>query len=167
LAGDKMIRDPFYRQIIDGLNQRLDPELFERCAAALLRHIYPGLVPVRGGDDAGMDGAIADGDGMPIPLISSTGKAVLANVKRSLNSYLKKGGMRRNVIVATSRELTAPNVPVATFRPRARVGRFDCISYLTAPPTDGPKGRHNLPILPLVKCACHDMLTTQLWRFLY
>ena len=38
-----MIRDPFYRQIIDHLEGPLDPELFEQCAADLLRVIYPTL----------------------------------------------------------------------------------------------------------------------------
>ncbi|HEX8395673.1 MAG TPA: hypothetical protein VF665_25195, partial [Longimicrobium sp.] len=67
-----MIRDPFYREIVARLNDsdnRLDPELFERCAADLLRGLYPGLVPVRGGTDAGMDGAVADGGGLPFPLV--------------------------------------------------------------------------------------------------
>ena len=67
-----MIRDPFYRDIIARLNERLDPELFEQCAADLLREVYPGLAPIRGGADSGMDGAIADGEGEPFPLVSTT-----------------------------------------------------------------------------------------------
>jgi len=59
-----MIRDTFYKKIIEGLNSQLDPELFEQCAADLLRTDFPGLVPVRGGTDAGMDGAVADGKGL-------------------------------------------------------------------------------------------------------
>jgi hypothetical protein len=62
-----MTRDPFYPQILAGLRGRLDPELFERCAADLLRTIYPTLVPLRGGNDAGMNGACADGQGLPFP----------------------------------------------------------------------------------------------------
>ena len=54
-----MIREPFYRKIIEGLHARLDPELFEQCAADLLRAIYPTLVPIPGGKDAGMDGVVA------------------------------------------------------------------------------------------------------------
>jgi hypothetical protein len=51
-----MQRDPFYRQIIEKLQGTLDPDLFEDCAADLLRAVYPTLVPIRGGTDAGMDG---------------------------------------------------------------------------------------------------------------
>ena len=103
-----MLRDPFYQQIVDRLNQRLDPELFERCAAVLLRQMYPTLAPIRGGNDAGMDGAIADDEGTAFPLICTTSGNVLANLRRSLNSYVEKGGGRRKAIVATSRSLTAP-----------------------------------------------------------
>lgn len=103
-----MLRDPFYQQIIDGLNRRVDAELFERCAAALLRQNHPTLVPIRGGNDAGMDGAIADGEGTAFPLICTTSSKVLANLRRSLNSYIDKGGGRRKAIVATSQSLTPP-----------------------------------------------------------
>ena len=101
-----MIRDPFYRQIIDRLDGTVDPELFEQCAADLLREIYPTLVPIRGGADAGMDGAIADALGEPYPLVCTVGKDVLGNLTRSLKSYLKEGGKRRKVVLATSQSLT-------------------------------------------------------------
>lgn len=101
-----MLRDPFYNELIDRLNKTLDPELFERCAADLLRTIYPGLVPIRGGSDSGMDGAIADGGGTAFPLVSTTGKNVIGNLTRSLKSYLADGGTRRKVILATSQSLT-------------------------------------------------------------
>jgi hypothetical protein len=82
--GEAMIRDPFYRQIIDRLKGPLDPELFEQCAADLLRAIYPTLVPMRGGADSGMDGAIADGEGEPFSLVTTTDERVLRNLTRSL-----------------------------------------------------------------------------------
>ena len=102
----EMIRDPFYRQIITRLEGPLDPELFERCAADLLRVVYPTLVPIRGGADAGMDGAIADGEGEPFPLVTTTGKDVIGNLTRNLKSYLRDGGQRRRVVLATSQSLT-------------------------------------------------------------
>lgn len=102
-----MNRDPFFRQIIERLNGKLDPHLFELCAADLLRSIYPTLVPIRGGDDAGMDGAIADTEGEPFPLVTTTAQDVSGNLKRSLKSYLSRDGTRRKVVVATSQHLSA------------------------------------------------------------
>ena len=106
-----MIRDPFYRQIIARLKEGgLDPELFEQCAADLLRAIYPTLVPIRGGADSGMDGAIADGKGEPFPLVSTTGKYVIGNLTRSLRSYLQDARKRRKVVLATSQKLSPKRI---------------------------------------------------------
>ncbi|WP_420461826.1 hypothetical protein [Candidatus Palauibacter sp.] len=102
------MRDPLYRQIEQRLGERLDPHLFERCAVELLREVYPGLVPVTGGDDGGMDGAIPDEDGDALPLIATTAAKdkVLGNVTRNLESYRRAGGSATEAVVATSRELT-------------------------------------------------------------
>lgn len=101
-----MNRDPFFSQIIERLQGRLDPNLFESCAADLLRTAYPTLVPIRGGDDAGMDGAIADAEGEPFPLVTTTGKDVVGNLTRNLKSYLDRGGTQRKVVLATSQHLS-------------------------------------------------------------
>jgi hypothetical protein len=53
-----------------------------------------------------MDGAVADGQGVPFPLICTTSEDVIGNLTRSLTSYLTKGGRRRHALVATSQELT-------------------------------------------------------------
>jgi hypothetical protein len=98
--------DPFYNDIVAALNERLDPEVFERCAADLLREIYPGLVPVRGGSDSGMDGAVADGKGPPFPLVSTTTDQITRNLRGSLRSYRAAGGTRNQAVLATSRPLT-------------------------------------------------------------
>ncbi len=74
-----MLKDPLYRAIEAGLQEPLDPELFERCAADLLRSSYPGLVPVRGGGDAGMDGAIGEPGAAP----SETLTAVFAPISNT------------------------------------------------------------------------------------
>ncbi len=103
-----MTRNPFYRDIVHALGGRLDHELFERCAADLLRAIHPGLVPVRGGNDAGMDGAIAGVDGPPIPLVSTTSAEVARNLRRSVRSYVAAGGRSRRVVLATSQPLSGP-----------------------------------------------------------
>jgi hypothetical protein len=43
-----MIRDPFYRDIVERLTNKLDPDLFERCAADLLRDELPRWCPCVG-----------------------------------------------------------------------------------------------------------------------
>lgn len=102
-----MLRDPLYRAIEKRLSEeRLDPELFERCAADLLGTEYAGLAPVRGGGDAGMDGSIPSADSAPVPLVCTTGKDVIANLTRSLHSYMKHGGGSRSVVLATSQSLS-------------------------------------------------------------
>jgi hypothetical protein len=102
-----MTRDHFYQQILAGLRARLDPELFERCAAALLRTIYPTLVPVRGGSDAGMDGACADGDGPAFPLITTVDGDVIGNLRKNLQAYMTDGRTRRHALLATSQEISS------------------------------------------------------------
>ncbi len=101
-----MVRDPLYRSIEKRLGERLDPNLFERCAVELLREVYSGIVPVTGGDDGGMDGSISIGAGSPLPLIATTSKDVSGNLKRNLASYRRTGGSAREAVLATSRALT-------------------------------------------------------------
>lgn len=101
-----MNRDPFYTQIVEKLTGKLDADLFEDCASNLLRSIYPGLTPMRGGSDSGMDGAIADNSGEPYPLVTTTSSDVIGNLTRNLKTYLRDGGLRRVTVLATSQELT-------------------------------------------------------------
>lgn len=100
------MNDPFYRQILEVLSGRLDPDVFEEAVGDLLRDALPTLVPIRGGTDFGMDGAVADGDGPAFPLTCTTSKDVIGNLRKSLQSYLAGGGKRRKVVVATSQELS-------------------------------------------------------------
>lgn len=83
-----MKRDPFYQQIIAALKKPLDPDLFEECCSDILRVEFPTLVPIRGGSDIGMDGAIADGQGPPFPLICTIGKDVIGNLTKNITSYV-------------------------------------------------------------------------------
>jgi len=101
-----MSRDPFYEEILAGLNGLSDRDLFETCMTDLLRDTFPSLVPVRGGKDSGMDGAIADGEGEPYPLVVTTAKDVRRNLKKSLDSWLKRKRPPRKVVLATSQALT-------------------------------------------------------------
>ena len=96
----------FYQQIIDGLNRDLDPREFEQCACSILRDEYPTLVPILGGSDAGMDGAIADGEGEAFPLIVTTGEDPLGNLRANVDAHLKKLFPRHKAVFATSRPLT-------------------------------------------------------------
>lgn len=100
-----MIRDPLYKKIIDGLEGKLDGNQFEACAADILREIYPGLVPITGGVDHGMDGAVPD-DGPTYPLVCTTDQRPERNLDKSLDSYVDHGGRARRVIFATSRKVT-------------------------------------------------------------
>lgn len=101
------MRDPFYLKIVGGLQGDLDPDVFEACAADLLLDEWPTLVPIQGGSDSGMDGAVADGIGEPFPLVTTTSKDVIGNLTRNLSKYKEEGGKRRKAILATSTLLTA------------------------------------------------------------
>ena len=100
------MRDPFYQSILGALGRPLDPTEFEECVADLLRDDFPGLVPVPGGNDAGMDGAIPDGCDVPMPLVTTTAKNVLRNLVNSLRAHKAKH-RRRHVVFATSRNISA------------------------------------------------------------
>ena len=105
-----MEREPFFLQIVERLNNALDEDLFQICVGDLLGEVYPGLVPYKGGDDAGMDGAIPDGEGEPFPLIVTTGEDAIGNLTRNLNSYLSDNRRRRKAVFATSKSLTPRRV---------------------------------------------------------
>ena len=101
-----MHRDPLFVQIRDGLSRPLDWKLFEKCAADLLRAVYPTLVPVFGGSDSGFDGAIADNEGEAFPLITTTAEDAIGNLTRNLRRYEERGGTRNKAVFVTSRKLT-------------------------------------------------------------
>ncbi len=103
-----MFRDPLYRQIRRRLRELKDGDAFELCANDLLSGIYPSLAPREGGVDAGLDGLIAKEDKTSIQLICTTGKDVLGNLSRSIESNLQKGGKSHACIFATSQRLTNP-----------------------------------------------------------
>jgi hypothetical protein len=100
-------RDPFFQKIIQGLQGPLDRDLFEEYAVDVLREVYPTLAPMPGGQDMGMDGAFTHGEEGFLPLITTTQQNVLANLRKSVLSYIKKGYSGRKAIVATSQALTA------------------------------------------------------------
>lgn len=99
-------RDPHFRKILEGLAGRLDTQLFEECVQDLLREDFPGLAGVHGGSDAGMDGAIPDGEGTPFALIATTQADVIGNLTQSLRARLAAGDTRRKAVLATSEALS-------------------------------------------------------------
>ncbi len=100
-----MIRDPLYSAIEEGLSKPLDWAAFEACAESLLRPIYPTLVPVPGGGDAGIDGYAAELDAPPIVLVTTTAQDVERNLRTNLESHVKSGGRARTALLATSQSL--------------------------------------------------------------
>ncbi|MGH7341044.1 MAG: hypothetical protein ACREKH_11185, partial [Candidatus Rokuibacteriota bacterium] len=106
-----MTRDSLlYDRILERLaDPRFDPHEFEVCVCDLLRDIYPRLVLVSGrrGRDCGMDGAIADGQGEAYPLVVTIQEDLRENLTTSLESQLRHGRTRRQVVLATSREVSA------------------------------------------------------------
>lgn len=100
------VRDPFYTAILDGLDGDLDPRRFEACVVDILQPEIP-VVPVTGGDDLGMDGAVFDGEGPAFPLIATTAEDAIGNLTKNLTRYRATGGEGQRAVFATSRALTS------------------------------------------------------------
>jgi hypothetical protein len=104
------IRDPILSAIENALDQPLDGNDFEAAMCSMLREqgIYPRLVPLRGGDDAGTDGAIGDPDDSkpPTPIVCTTQQDVKRNLSDNLKSHSRKIGSQKGVVFATSRSVS-------------------------------------------------------------
>ena len=98
--------DPHHADILDALNGKLDPDVFEACAVALLGREHPTLVPVRGGGDDGFDGAVANAEGEPFPLIATIGARPVRNLTHSLERAKQKGWDIAKALFATPRRIT-------------------------------------------------------------
>lgn len=105
-----MLKDTLFRQIEEALKCPLDRDAFEFCAVDLLKSEYPGLAPIPGGNDAGMDGSIPVLGEESHPLVTTTARNVIRNLTRSLARYDDEGGKARRVVVATSQKLTARRI---------------------------------------------------------
>ena len=102
-----VVLDRHHKAILNALNGDLDPTVFEACAEDLLRRVWPGLVPVRGGNDHGFDGAVADTRGRaPFPLISTTAKDLTGNLRRNLRRAQQQNPTLDRALFATSRVVT-------------------------------------------------------------
>ncbi len=99
--------DPYHQDILDGLRRRLDPEMFEACAVALLRREWPTLVPISGGGDDGFDGAIdSAAPGTSFPLVVTTAERVVRNFGNNVDRAISEGWNPTSVLFATSRHVT-------------------------------------------------------------
>jgi hypothetical protein len=100
-----MNSDPLYSKVIEALKRPLDGNTFQACAAALIGKAHPNLVPMPGGDDAGMDGAFGTPDG-PFPLVCTVQSDVLGNFRKNMSTYLAKRTGPKCAAVATSQRLS-------------------------------------------------------------
>ncbi len=99
--------DPHHQAILEGLQTSLNPTLFEACAVELVRQDGWPVVPVHGGKDGGFDGAVADGDVHPFPIVTTTGEQLARNLSHSLRRVKQGKWNTRKAIFATSRRITA------------------------------------------------------------
>ena len=98
--------DTLYNKIVVGLDGAKDGNKFEACANSLLREKYPWLTWIKGGNDAGFDGAGAAQGGSRVQLVCTTDKDVIGNVTNSLERTKAEGQKSDTVLVATSRNLS-------------------------------------------------------------
>lgn len=98
--------DPHHEKILHALDGHLDHEVFEACVVDLIRRDGWSVVPVRGGQDDGFDGAVADGKGEPYSLVVTTGEDLYRNLRKNVERQRFKGWRGDRAIFATSREIT-------------------------------------------------------------
>jgi hypothetical protein len=117
-------RDPLYRKIEERLAGHLDPEIFEKCACALIRKDFPATVPVPGGGDSGTDGVVLLPDGQKAAIVSTTSGDVIGNLTANLNQRKAAYGPGA-VVLTTSQELSATRR--RNLEDRARELGFDLV----------------------------------------
>ena len=99
------VLDSHHRLILERLEGHLDPKVFEACAVELVRKDGWPIVHVRGGKDDGFDGSVADGIGEPFPLIVTTSRNPVQNLKQSLERVKDTGWKANRAIFVTSRPI--------------------------------------------------------------
>ena len=99
------VLDSHHRLILKGLEGHLDPEVFEACAVELVRKDGWSAIHVPGGKDDGFDGSVADGFGEPFPLIVTTSRNPVQNLKQNLEMVKLTGWKANRAIFVTSRPI--------------------------------------------------------------
>ena len=87
---------------------RIDPRDFEDCATSMLTAMYPGLVPIVGGTDYGLDAEITSLDARPIGLIITSSRTLdgaRASLRSSLASIKRHRLPVQHVMVANLAEM--------------------------------------------------------------
>lgn len=95
-------------QRLNDTRYRLQQSDFEDCAAALVAHDYPGLVPVTGGTDHGLDAELVKGNGQVLGLIitsSRTWEGAKKSIRGSLKSARDHKKRVDQVVVANLAEI--------------------------------------------------------------
>ena len=102
-----MIRDRLFRAILERLGGDLNDKVFELFAVDVVRQEFPSAVPVLGGSDAGLDGAVGNIEGPRLPIIVTTSDRVRNNVRRNLLKYNREWkALGGGVVVVTRTALT-------------------------------------------------------------
>ena len=105
-----MAHNRLYNDIINRLEQPLDPALFERFAVEFLSSRGHDAALIPGGSDDGMDVGIADGESERYPGIVTRSSRVIDNMTNNLTRYKAEEGARRKYIIVTSDALTATRI---------------------------------------------------------
>lgn len=93
---------------LNDTHYRLQQSDFEDCAAALIGHDYPGLVPVTGGTDHGLDAELAKPNGQVLGLVitsSRTWEGAKKSLRGSLTSARDHEKRVDQVVVANLAEI--------------------------------------------------------------
>ena len=101
--------------LLDRIEQRLNDARFrlqqldfEDCATSLISHEYPGLTPVTGGTDHGLDAELVKSDGQVLGLVitsSRTWDGAKRSLRASLRSAREHGRPVHQVLVANLAEV--------------------------------------------------------------
>ena len=106
--GRPVIRDPLYRAILDGLDQGVDPDDFELFAVEVVRQEYPSAVAVVGRSDGGVDGWTVSSNQQKIPIIVTTAKDALGNLRRNLTRCKKEWSFEGGLALFVTDRLLTP-----------------------------------------------------------
>lgn len=105
-CGVRALPDRLYEAIKRAINEDVDGDEFELCTIDLLRVHYPNLRSLTGGNDAGQDGLFELHDGRRGFIVATTAQDVGRNLRKSVKSHLQAGGVRRVVVLATTRRVS-------------------------------------------------------------